>query len=319
MKYLFAFLLFVSGMSLSASAQEKIYLKNQKEPISCTVREIGTTEIKYTPSDAEQLVIAVPRNDVEKIVFKSGRTQYFTDPLNDFSYYKGQKKWAVKAGLFSPALGYTDLYLEKSIKPGRSIEFQGTIIGLGKNRTYYNSYTSYQNSNMNQRGFSVGVGYKVLKMPDFELANRKMMHILQGSYIKPSVSIGYYQKNFVTTDYTTGSYSLVRKGVVTSHIAIAFGKQWILDNTIAIDVYGMAGLGIDNYRSQQMKVQNEVNGPATYVSDDVVPYSNFGYTRFGRGSTGVTLGAGVKVGYLFNCKKPKEVGGIDKMRDRLKQ
>lgn len=312
------FMLLLASGSL-ATAQEKIYMKHQKEPINALVKEIGVSEIKYVPSDAEQLIIAVPKNDVEKIVFKSGRTQYFTDPLNDYNYYKGQRRFALKMGLFSPALGYTDLYLEKSLKPGRAVEFQATLIGLGKNRTYYNNYTSYQNSNMNQRGFSVGVGFKALRMPDFELSNRKMLHILQGSYIKPAVAVGYYEKNFVTPDMATGTYSLVKKGVVTSHLSVSLGKQWILDNTISIEVYGMTGIGIDNYRSQQMKATQEVNGLAAYASDDVTPYANFGYSRFGRGSTGVTFGAGVKVGCLFNTKKSKEVGGLDKMRDRLKK
>lgn len=319
MKYLCTLLMTMLGLLSAATAQEKIYMKHQKEPIVGTVKEIGVTEIKYTPSDAEQLTISVAKTDVEKIVFKSGRTQYFTDPLNDYSYYKGQRKFAFKAGLFSPALGYTDFYLEKSLKPGRAVEFQATAIGLGKNRTYYNNYTSYQNSNMNQRGFSVGVGFKALRMPDFEVANRKMIHILQGSYIKPAVSVGYYEKNFVIPDMTYGGYSLVKKGVVTSHISISLGKQWILDNSISIEVYGSTGIGIDNYRSQQMKATTEVSGPSAYVSDDVLPYPNFGYTRFGRGSTGVTVGAGVKVGCLFNTKKSREVGGLDKMRDRLKQ
>lgn len=319
MKQLCILLMILTGLSGLVSAQEKIYMKHQKEPISCTVKEIGISEIKYTPSDADQLIIAVPKGDVEKIVFKSGRTQYFSDPLNDYAYYNGQRKYALKAGLFSPALGYTDLYLEKSLKPGRAVEFQATLIGLGRNRTYYNNYTNYQNSNMNQRGFSVGVGFKALRMPDFEPGNRRMMHILQGSYIKPAVSVGYYEKNFVATDQNTGGFSLVKKGVVTSHISISLGKQWILDNAISIEVYGSTGIGIDNYRTQQMKAATDVNGTGAYLADDVLPYANFGYTRFGRGSTGVTVGAGVKVGYLFNTKKSKEVGGLDKMRDRLKQ
>lgn len=319
MKHLCMLLLILTGFNGSVSAQEKIYMKHQKDPVNCTVKEIGVNEIKYTPADAEQLLIAVPKNDVDKIVFKSGRVQYFTDPLNDYNYYKGQRKYALKAGLFSPALGYTDLYLEKSLKPGRAVEFQATLIGLGKNRTYYNNYTNYQQSNMNQRGFSLGVGFKALRMPDLDMGSRRMMHILQGSYIKPAVAVGYYEKNFVTTDMQNGGYNLIKKGVVTSHISISFGKQWILDNAISIEVYGSTGIGIDNYRAQQMKAAVEVNGPGAYLSDEVLPYANFGYTRFGRGSTGVTVGAGLKVGYLFNTKKSKEVGGLEKMRDRLKQ
>ncbi|MCC6186947.1 MAG: hypothetical protein IT256_07330, partial [Chitinophagaceae bacterium] len=132
-------LLAIAGNSI---AQEKLYLKGQREPINCQVVEINSTEIKYKPSDAEQLTIGTSIIEVEKIVFKSGRVQYFTDPLEDFSFYKGQKKWNLKVGILSPASGYTDLYLEKSVKPGRSVEFQASIIGLGTNPVIPNQYNS---------------------------------------------------------------------------------------------------------------------------------------------------------------------------------
>ena len=48
----------------------------------------------------------------------------------------------MKAGILSPAFGFTDLYVEKSIKPGRSVEFQANIIGLGKNLTVNGQYSS---------------------------------------------------------------------------------------------------------------------------------------------------------------------------------
>lgn len=319
MKKLFFLLLNIGLFISSAMAQEKLYLKTQKEPIDCQVTEINSSEVKYKPSDAEQLIIGVSIIDVDKIVFKSGRVQTFSDPLKDFNFYKGQKKWIAKFGLLSPVSGFTDFYLEKSVKPGRSVEFQANVIGLGKNSVITGQYDSNgKEFYYNQRGGSLGVGIKVLRMPDFELANRKLMHILQGGYLKPAIMLGYYQRNIVFTDPNTYITQTKTKGIVTSLVSMTVGKQWILDNTFSIDLYAMIGLGVDNFRRQQTKTIREASNGLNLVDyADVMPYKNFGYTRFGRGDAGVAIGAGIKMGYLFNVKKKKDSSGINKMRERL--
>ncbi|HTN16647.1 MAG TPA: hypothetical protein VL092_03130 [Chitinophagaceae bacterium] len=306
MKKTAGFLVCLLLLAAQGKAQEKLYLKNQKEPIACKIIEINTNEIKYQPEDAEQLTIGINKLDAEKIVFKSGRVQYFTDPLDDFNFYKGQKRWIAKVGILSPAFGYTDLYLEKSLKPGKSVEFQANIIGLGKNMFYYNNYTN-TDLYLNQRGVSVGAGIKVLRMPDFEVSNRKLLHILQGSYLKPNIMVGYYQRDFIVLDPVTSVYKTMKKDIIISQLAVNFGKQWILDNTFSLEVYGSLGLGVDNFRSQQNKIKKDNMPVSPYLEDENMPYRNFGYTKFGRGDAGLAIGGGVKLGYLFNWKKPKDV------------
>ncbi len=301
-------------------AQEKLYLKTQREPIDCQITEINTAEVKYKPSDAEQLTIGVSINDVDKIVFKSGRVQYFRDPLKDFNFYKGQKKWNLKFGLLSPASGFTDFVLEKSVKPGRSVEYQLNVIGLGKNVNITSQlYGTNQELMFDQMGASVGIGLKVLRMPDFQTTNRRLQHILQGGYLKPAVQLGYYQRNFVYYDPNTFLLTTRKQGVVNTMISMTIGQQWILDNTFSIDIYGLIGIGFDNFRRQQFNLAQEVNpsDPSSYL--DQMPYRNFGYTRFGRGDAGVALGGGLRLGYLFNTKKKKDSAGMDRMRERLKQ
>lgn len=322
MKKIIALITCIFLFGTYTQAQEKIYLNTQKEPIECQVVEINSTEVKYKPADAEQLVVGVNKTEVHKIVFKSGRVQYFTDPLKDFSYYNGQKRWIAKVGILSPAFGFTDLYLEKSLKPGRSLEFQANIIGLGKNMTVNRQYNS-QNQEIlyNQKGASIGVGFKVLRMPDFEVSNRKLLHILQGSYLKPAVMLGYYQRNMVYEDPVNRLTLTKVKGITTSLFSVTVGKQWILDNTFSVDMYALIGLSVDNFRQQQAKVRTDAGGfnPSDY--NDILPYTNFGYTRLGRGDAGIAFSVGLKVGYLFNWKKPKKdtVGGMDRMRERLKK
>lgn len=308
MKKTLALLALMVCITAAAIAQEKIYLTTQKAPLEGTVTEIGVSEIKYRPSDADQLIMVLDKQEVVKIVFKSGRVQYFTDPMQDFNYYKGQRRNAVKVGLLSPVFGFTDIYLERAVKPGRSTEFQLNAIGLGKNIYYDNMDRNFNSQDIyiDQRGASIGAGIKFVRVPDFNTGNLKLRHIMQGGYIKPAINIGYYQRNFIAYDqFSPNGYKLERKGVFTSNISVTLGKQWILDNSFSIEIYGNLGLGIDNFRKQQQKMLDD-NGSPSYLNDMNVPYSNFGYTRFGRDDIGLTLGGGVKIGYLFNWKKPTE-------------
>lgn len=305
--------------TLKGFAQEKIYLKTQKEPISCQILEINTEEVKYRPEGSDVLTIGISKNDVSKIVFKNGDVQYFLDPLESFQRYVGQKRWNAKIGLLSPVSGYTDLYLEKALKPGRSVELQMNIIGLGTKVLLNTDWNTNKEYYFNQRGLTIGGGLKVLKLPDFELSNRKLTHILQGSYLKPSILIGYYQRDFVFVDPNTYKYNISRKGIMTSMIAINVGKQWVLDNTFSIDMFASFGLGFDNFRKQETKVKDEYMQNIPYYSqiEDNLPYRNFGYTRFGKNDLGVSISGGIKIGYLFNMKKKESEMGFDKMRARL--
>jgi hypothetical protein len=320
MKRLFALVALMACFTVSAFAQEKIYIKSQKAPLEGTIIEIGVSEIKYRPSDAEQLVMVVEKEDVVKVVFKSGRVQYFADVMQDFTAYKGQRRNIAKVGLLSPVFGYTDFYLEHADKPGRSMEYQLSIIGLGKNIYYDNSYYSPRELFINQRGASIGAGIKFVRVPDFNTGRLKLRHIMQGGYIKPAITVGYYQRDLISYYYDPSigidQYNTKRKGIFTSNISISLGKQWILDNTISIEIYGSLGMGFDNFRSSQEKFVKDNGGSSPYVNDENIPYTNFGYTRFGRGDLGLTMAGGLKIGYLFNWKK--EAKAAKEYRDRVK-
>lgn len=316
------FFLTCTLLSNALLAQEKIFLKSQAEPINATVTEINSSEVKYKPEDAQQLIIGVPLSEVQKIVFKSGRVHVINDPLKDFILYKNQKQWSAKIGLLSPAAGFTDLYLEKSLKPGRSVEFQATIIGLGKNVEVDDFFGANTNGTsktyFNQKGFNVGVGLKVLKKPDFDMGYRQLTHILQGSYLKPSIVLGFYQRDFYYIDPIYYTPMSKKANIINGSFNVNLGHQWVLDNIFSIDIYAMVGIGVDNYRKEEARVNKEFNsiynnGPQV----NNMPFRNFGYTRFGSGDIGLALGAGLKIGYLFNLKKQRDSFGLNKMRERL--
>ena len=126
-------LLVLSIMLLSGSilGQDKIHKRN-KEIIDCKVREIGTESIKYSlPDYPEDVLFAVDKDKVLKVVFEDGREMDFMVELDNPENYVDNKKNAIKLDFISPLTGNTTFAFEHSLKPGRSIEAGLGIIGLG--------------------------------------------------------------------------------------------------------------------------------------------------------------------------------------------
>jgi hypothetical protein len=62
---------------MQANPQDTIYKRNG-EVIICKVKEIGTTEIKYASSEFKSdLLFAIEKNEIERIVFADGKVQTF--------------------------------------------------------------------------------------------------------------------------------------------------------------------------------------------------------------------------------------------------
>jgi hypothetical protein len=302
MKHLLLSLLVVAAAHI-ASAQDKIYTTTQKAPIEGEVIEIGVLEIRYKPTGRPFPVTTLDKQDVIKIVYGNGEVFMINNPMKDFTLYNGQHKWNAKIDLLSPLLGYTNLFLEHSIRPGRSVEYQLNLIGLGKDQQlWYANYTTANTESMTfkARGVGIGIGTKFLRLPDYINGQVRLRHILQGSYIKPAVSLAYYTRNFVATD-SFGYPSLQRKPVFAINPSITFGRQFILDNQISLEFYASVGYSFDNVRSQEKKVQNDKM--QSFYFPDNEPFNAFGYTRFSSGDFGLSLGFGIRVGYLFDMKK----------------
>jgi len=303
MKPILLSLLFLATTQI-ALAQDKIYTTAQKAPIEGEVIEVGVAEIKYKPTGRPFPVTTLDKQDVLKIVYSNGEVFMINNPLKDFAVYSGQKKWNAKLDLLSPLLGHTNLYLEHSQKPGRSVEYQLNLIGLGKDQELY--YTGYNGNYINgarfgAKGVGLGYGVKFLRLPDYINGQVRLRHILQGSYIKPAVSLAYYSRNFIGTD-TLGNTSLQRKPVFAINPSVTFGRQFILDNTISLELYASIGYSFDNVRKQEKKVQNDRQQPV-YLNPDNSPFNGFGYTRFSSGDFGLSMSGGVRIGYLFDVKK----------------
>ncbi len=282
MKHVFflipALLILLSG---NLFAQDQI-IKQSDEVILCKIKEIGLDEVKYIlPDYPEDVLFALDKDEIDKIVFENGKTLSFLQKMNDPETYKDNKKNAIKLDFLSPLSGNTTFAYERSLRPGRSIEGDVGIIGLG-----------IDPGDENPGGVFFRFGYKFLKSPDFYLRGMRYAHLLKGSYLKPTITLGFFSRDnyryYYDYDYPTPEPGYPyyedfieqneRINAVTGSIQLLLGKQWIIDNSFLVDLYWGIGYGFStNYDA-----------------------SNYFYSHTLMGEEfPLSLSAGLKMGFLW--------------------
>jgi hypothetical protein len=228
-------------LSFSSLAQDMIMKKNN-ELIKCKIKEIGLEEIKYTlPEYSADVLLVIDKDDVTKIIFENGKEMEFQQRMTNPETYKENKKNVLKIDFLSPLTGNTTFAYERSLRPGRSIEANLGIIGLGMDPDEDNA-----------GGAFLKLGYKFIKDPDFYLRGMRYAHILKGGYIKPEIAFGFFTHENWYFDYYSSYMDNRREDVFSGTLQLIFGKQWIFDNAFAVDLYGGIGYGFstnDHYNS----------------------------------------------------------------------
>lgn len=164
---------------------DTVVINNQK--IACSVKEITPDAVKFAYPN-EDLVNTVYKNTVQKIIFKSGRTQTFTEStfyktINSVSDYNNVTITSVESevrGLFkiadvsSKAKGTTVYSSQERVKDRayRKMKIQAAMFGanvvyLTNQRTEGNKYGSYLTSGSTAETNLTGVAYSNAS-PDFE-------------------------------------------------------------------------------------------------------------------------------------------------------
>lgn len=290
------YLTFIAAFFItSALAQDKLHKKNG-EIIEVKVIEIGTDEIKYRVfTDQTGPLYSLDKDRITKIVYQNGRIETYQSNLKDPQLYADQAKNAVKINFLAPLLGYTQLNFEHSLKPGRGYELSLGIIGLGKRQdigSFYDATT--QSTTVTYReavGVFAGGGYKFSKLPDFVNKGAKYSHVLQGTYVKPELSLGVYGQNNLT-NVPGGRPRKNRETIAFGGLLVNLGKQWVLGELLLIDVYGGLGYAIDNRSSNRNNSEYYYDG---YIGNHFALTTG---TDSGLGLTG-----GFKIGLLLNQKK----------------
>jgi hypothetical protein len=287
-----AMLGFILLMTIGVQAQDKIYQAGGKI-ILAKIQEIGVDEVKYKLfEDLEGPTYGIEKDRVVKIIFQNGRTETYRSGLRDPELYAGQQKDALKLNFMSPLFGHTQLFYERSLKPGRSIEFSLDLVGAGKNYTI--DYVYYDPNNPNPQevkrgaaGAGIGVGYKFIRTPDFINRNIRYAHLLQGTYIKPNLLMGLYGENIL--DAKTGTPIEERRTVFYSALMVELGKQWIFGDSFVFDIFFGIGYSVDNINDDDYIYSASSNEGAAM---------HFTHTRFGS-SPGFALNGGLKIGMLL--------------------
>ena len=294
----YCYILILSLLAFNSNAQDKIY-KRGGDIILARIQEIGVDEVKYKLFDEKDgPTYGIEKDRVVKIIFQNGRTETYKSSLKDPDLYKGQSKNALKLNFLSPLLGYTQLGYERSLKPGRSIEFNLALIGLGKNTVIDQIYygpggTTTNEVRRDQAGASIGIGYKFIRTPDFINKNIRFAHLLQGSYLKPTVYAGVYTENII--DYKSQVPLKENRTVSYGSLMVELGKQWIFSDQFIFDIYFGVGYCFDN-------IKDDNNYTYSSSSNESVAH-HFNVIRLGS-SPGFAITGGLKIGMLLG--KPKE-------------
>lgn len=261
-KFIFLLTLFftINLVTAQETASDKL-VKRDGTIISCTIKEIGDEEIKYSEAGLrDDILVGIDRSKVDKIIFADGREYKIDNTMSVYEDLSTQKKNVIKGNLFLPISGAMEIGYERSLKPGRSIEGEiGIIYGD-------NNYDEIDGS-----GVFFKFGYKLIRTPDYYMKGMKYAHILKGSYIKPEIAFSTF-----SYDYPQ-DYIYDQSDSVTSFAGlINFGKQVVYSNLFAVDYYIGAGY-------------------ATGTSDSIDGY----YAYLTTGDSSFVLTGGIRIGFLF--------------------
>ena len=79
-----------------------------------------------------------------------------------------------------------------------------------------------------------------------------MTHIMQGSYVKPTATFGFYSDNAI--NYKTGNPVLEKRNNVFGAIILNFGHQWVFGDKFLVDIYYGLGYAFDNVKDDRIIV-----------------------------------------------------------------
>ena len=213
-------------------AQDRI-IKRDGNIIECKVEEIGSEEIKYTLSDYRpDLQFGILKSKVDRILFADGREMLIdhlefareTTEMNSEDLFLVQRRNAVKMAFLSPLTGVTSFSYERALKPGRSLEFTLSLIGLGFNNPE------------DAAGIGLKAGYKFIRSPDHFIRGMRYAHILKGGYVRPEFSFARYNLRSKNEE------------VIKAALMVNLGKQWVFSDVFLVDLYFGVGYGMTTSR-----------------------------------------------------------------------
>jgi hypothetical protein len=290
-----AFFFLLTLMSLFAfndlsAQQDKIYLINGNV-VEGSIIETGDdlVKIKIKREGEDDLIRTFNTEEINKIVFRDGTVEVLkhdleVTPAMDISE---MKKRGVKINFFGPLYGHTDITYEQYLSPGRLYEVTLGIIGLGKNRELDALGISGNKEKRDAAGAFVSGGYKFQTKPTYRVKNMRYTHLMQGWFIKPNLSLGFYSQNRVVGDSFSGNGEVERENITFGALEIKFGRQWVFSNSFYLGLDMGLGYVMDNVKYDD-----------TFFFDDITR-SHYALRKFGDDNTAFGGSFAVQVGFLF--------------------
>lgn len=283
--------------------QDKLYLKNGTVIEGAVIETSDeTVKIKIKRTGAEDLVRTFSVEELDRIEFRDGTSQAFSHELEvtpalDISE---MKRRGIKINFFGPLYGHTDITYENQTRPGRAYEVTLGIIGLGKNRNIESEFLLGDNNKRSAAGLFVSGGFKFQTKPTYRQKNKRYTHLMQGWFIKPTVTAGAYSQNRIRRQrigeenvfgipVTLYGQPVVEKERITfGAIEIKAGKQWVFSNSFYMGFDLGLGYVFDNAESSS----------GSFDFSDVVR-SHYAMSKFGSGNTNFAGSLMFQVGILF--------------------
>lgn len=247
------------AFSLNTFAQmDTIYSNNQK--IACNVREVTEEGVKFSHPN-EDLVNSVYKNSVQKIVFKSGRVQVFTEAssfkiVNDVREFDQVTVTAVESeirGLYkigdvsSKAKGTTGFSNQERVKDRayRKLKIQAAMMGanivyLTNQRTEGNKMGGYFQAGSTAETNLTGVSYSNV-VPNTE----EFKKLVNGR--KDFTTLSEYRLGGSSSDY---SYKELLKNFTISNIRNDNGIITIegeVEGLLDFNQFRLVGVSADHF------------------------------------------------------------------------
>lgn len=230
MKYIIVLAAFFMGVK--CSAQDLLYKKDNTIQ-KVIIVNIESETISYKEYNAN--------GDSVKIINKSALIKIQTASGKEILYEQGSsflfdKKRAFKIDMFSWTSTKLTFSFEKSLKPGRSREYQIGLIGIGN---------KLENVDL-VGGLFFRYGIKFIRSPEKYKKEGNTPHLLKGSYLRPEFTLGgFYERTKVYDPfaYWYDPYVYEKRNIFYAAAILNVGKQWVISDDYLIDYFFGMGLG----------------------------------------------------------------------------
>ena len=231
-------------LSVCARGQDRIFKIDSTE-ISCIVKEISSTEIKYIKNDINPGVLfSVDVREVARIVFSDGKVFMLdhqkalteTTEKNTSELFRLQRKNAIKIDFLGLPFNVLAFTYERCTRPGGSVELTLGAIGKGIAKA----------ADFKPEGVVMKGGYKFIRSPDYYLRGMRYAHILRGRYVKLELDYALY--SFDSYDYglSYNPEAKTRKVLSKWGLQVVFGSQYVFNDIFLIGEYAGIGIGSVN-------------------------------------------------------------------------